>query len=159
MPKLKKKLQTAVSQLFVVLDALPLRVLLEVVGVVWRSPVRDQHVHVAQEPRHPVQLRLHLGPASVVADLDHRVLGELVDEGVQVVLLADRALVVGVHPLPRTIWEQGGLERLLQGPRHGGETRPAGTHELVHKVPHPGEPAGLPERAQGLVLAQVSLVG
>ena len=86
------------------------------------------------------------GPAGVLADLHHQVLGELVDEGVQVVLLADRALVVGVHPLPWAIREQGGLERLLPGPRHGGKTRPAGTHELVHEVPHPREPAGLPEQ-------------
>ena len=108
-------------------------------------PVRGQHVHVAQQPRHSFQLRLHLPPAGAVADLDHRVLGVLVDECGQVVLLADWALVVGMHLLPRSVWEHGRLEWLLQGARHGGETRPAGADELVHQVPHPGEPAGLPE--------------
>ena len=141
-----------------VLDSLPLHVLLELVGGVRRPAVCDQHLHVAQEPCDPVQLGLHLVPAGVLADLDHRVLGVLVDEGVEVVLPADRALVVGVHLLPCSVREHGWLERLLLRARHGGEARPAGADELVDLVSHAWEPACLTEQPQCLVLAQVSLV-
>ena len=82
----------------------------------------------------------------------------MVNERVQVILLANRALVVCMDVLPWSVWQFGWFQGLLVCAWVISLAGQACLHILPDHVPHAREPVRLPQCADSLVVSQVPLM-